>query len=248
MHVRSFALGMLAVAFGGCIGGQSGTESGGGPKFDPRVMVQMVPSGCVCGLAERPALALRGNVVRVDGSYVRLRVRSVLGEGPVEPVLRFAAGDEIGGELAEPQCEPRRALHAGDDVAVLHMPGYQIGNECPEYQTCASDRCDGLRAGDPRINSCDADCRRQTRAQCATHADVALLHGSLLIVHWAPELTLTLPTGDDLRVPASELSQLLDGPACQARVAAATPDAGALPVLPEDEWGDAALPISAAAE
>ena len=110
-------VGFAAVA--GCVGGQSGTESGGGGKLfpDPSANINNATGSCACALSGNPAVAVRGTVVRADEDGVRLRVRTVLGEGPVEPLLRFAPGDEIGGEWAEPGCGPGIALHPGDDVA-----------------------------------------------------------------------------------------------------------------------------------
>jgi hypothetical protein len=224
MLVLRLALVVLFAGLGACVGGQSGTESGGGSKFvpDPTATIVNTPGSCACALSGLPAVALRASVVRVEPDAVRVRVRKLLGEGRVEPLLRFAPGDEIAGAWAEPGCEPFSSLQPGDDVAVLHVPGTQISYECPERRACSGARCDALREGDPRVASCESDCARETEAQCATHAGEALLDGRVLIARWGAELALPLARGGDrvgeLRLAADELTQLLDGAECKRRV------------------------------
>ena len=241
MHLRLGRLGFVAIAVAalavGCIGGQSGTESGGGKRPPPVpgipiVNIAKAGSGCPCALSGRPAVALRGRVVRVDDEHVRVRVRTVLGEGPIEPELRFAPGDEIGGAVSEPGCEPTPRLQAGDDVAVLHVPGAQTGLECPEYRSCMSQQCDSLLAGDPRLDGCEPDCQQETRAQCSTRGQAALLDGRMVIARWDGELSLPLVPGGVqgyLRVPVDDVTDLLDQPVCEALFTEALPDAGMSP-------------------
>jgi hypothetical protein len=235
--------GLAAAA--GCVGGQSGTESGGGAKVIPdwTANIASAPGTCACSLSELPAVGVRATVVRVERDAIRLRVRTVLGEGPTEPLLRFAPGDEIGGAWAEPGCEPVASVQPGDDVAALHVPGSQIGYECPERRACVTARCDQLRTGDPRLASCDSDCQRETKAQCSTHAAEALLHGRVLIARWGAELALPVARGGaragELRVDADELLQLLDVESCQKRVDRA---------LPPEEFPDAGLGLGLAGD
>jgi len=224
MLARWLALVVVFVALGACVGGQSGTESGGGSKVlpDPSISIWNTPGSCACALSGMPAVALRGTVVRVERESVRLRVRSLLGEGTAEPLLRFAPGDEIGGKWAEPGCDPIQGLQPGDDVAALHLPGAQSSYECPERQACSSQRCDFLRAGDPRITTCYGDCQRETQTQCAMHAGEALLAGRVLVARWSGELVLPLARGGvregELRVAPGALPQLLDSVQCQRRI------------------------------
>ena len=244
MLVRRLALVVVLVAVGACVGGQSGTETGGG-KFepDPTATIMNTPGTCACALSGSPAVALRATVVRVERDGVRLRVRALLDEGPVEPLLRFAPGDEIGGDWAEPGCDPFQGVQPGDDVAALHVPGAQISYECPERRACSSARCDLLRAGDPRLATCDGDCQRETQAQCATHAGEALLSGRVLIARWGGELVLPLAQGGqrlgELRLAPSQLPQLLDSAQCKQWVEELLP-----PVEPPIEDGGLGLGAS----
>jgi hypothetical protein len=210
-----------------CVGGQSGTESGGGAKNIPEIDHTTIIDDtglavCVCALSEQPGVAVRGIVVDVDSDGVRPRVRvrvsELLGEGPIEPEVRFAVGDEIGGSAPDLGCGGPE-LYAGDDVGLVHVPGNAIGVGCPEYQSCLRDRCADLPLGDLRIDACDQDCKVRTRGQCTSHAGEALLDGTILAAHWDDELTLSsngANPDEELRLPRSELPVLLDYAACEA--------------------------------
>jgi hypothetical protein len=244
MDLRALRFGLLLVGLAACVGGQSGTESGGGQKNIPEVgpTLNTAATGtaaCACALSEQPGVAARGTVIDVatDGgrSRVRVRVSELLGEGPVEPELRFAVGDEIGGSTPELGCSTGPELHDGEDVGLVHVPGNAIGVGCPEYQSCLLDRCADLAATDLRIGSCDQDCKIRTRGQCATHGGEALLDGTLLAAPWDDELLLPADANSSVatvRLPRSQLPLLLDGPACAQWLQDQT---GASPTLGNDD-------------
>ena len=229
MELRALRFGLLFVGLSACVGGQSGTESGGGAKNIPDIGQTTIvddtglATTCVCALSEQPGVAARGIVVDVDNDgarpRVRVRVSELLGEGPIEPEVRFAVGDEIGGSAPDLGCSGGPELYEGDDVGLVHVPGNAIGVGCPEYQSCLRDRCADLPVTDLRIDACDRDCKVRTRGQCTSHAGEALLDGTILAAEWDDELTLSSNAADPaqvLRLPRSELPVLLDGPACDA--------------------------------
>ena len=246
MDLRVLGLGLL-LGLGGCVGGQSGTETGGGakniPDFgDTSIKTAATPNSCACALSERPGAAARGFVVAVDGERVRVRVTALLGEGPVQPEVRFAVGDEVAGSAPAMACEGGPALHQGDDVAFVHVPSDAAGLACFEYQTCLADRCAQLQPGDVRAPACDQDCKVRTRGACLSHAGEALLDGTMLVAPWSDQLQLpgeAVQPGAALRVPRSELPSLLDGPACSELLQEQT---GASPGLGNDEGGEFTLP------
>ena len=249
---RLSCVALSLVAFAGCVGGQSGTETGGKfeDPFNP-AGIKVSPNACACAVSDTAAVALRGRVVEVDGRRVRVRVRALLGEGAIEPVLRFAIGDEVGGEVSE-GCE-LQGLQPGDDVAVLHTPSARTELDCPELLGCMSRRCEGLLADDPRSEACAPECQRETRAQCATHAGDALLNGRLVIARWGGELSFPLGgqrAEGPLRVPAGDLIDLLDRNQCERLVMSALPDGGALaePVPPGTDEGVADPEVGSAAK
>jgi hypothetical protein len=241
------ARGLLLLGLFGCAGGQSGTETGGGakniPDFgDTSIKTSAAPNSCACALSERPGAAARGFVVRVDSERVRVRVTELLGEGPVQPEVRFAVGDEVAGSAPAMSCDGWPVLHAGDDVAFVHVPSDAAGLACLEYQTCLVDRCAQLQPGDVRAAACDQDCKVRTRGACLSHAGEALLDGTILVAPWSEELQLpgeAVQPGEALRVPRTELPALLDGPACSELLEEQT---GESPELGSGEGGESTPP------
>ncbi|HEX2675806.1 MAG TPA: hypothetical protein VHM19_04185 [Polyangiales bacterium] len=247
MELRALWWGLL-LGLSACVGGQSGTETGGGaknvPDFgDTSIKTSAAPNSCACALSERPGAAARGFVISVDSERVRVRVTELLGEGPVQPEVRFAVGDEVAGSAPAMVCDGGPALHQGDDVAFVHVPSDAAGLACLEYQTCLADRCAQLQPGDVRAQTCDQDCKVRTRGACLSHAGEALLEGTMLVAPWSEQLQLpgeTQPPGAALRVPRTELSSLLDGTACSELLQDQT---GSSPGLGSGEGGEFTLHV-----
>ncbi len=193
------------VGVSGCLGGQSGGESGVHSEPDS-------PRACAC-IDER-LLPVRAQVTRLEGGCAELVVVELLEQTPEDAYLPLAVGDSFGGVIT-PLCGGGPAVNTGDEVVALFSRGTQDSSGCPEYRACSLDRCgdpnaayttttspecEAERAADPNVDCqpqsevdedalvaydrCDTACLEETRAVCATHASETQLGGTVVVAPW----------------------------------------------------------------
>lgn len=217
-----------ALLAAGCGGGQSGTESEGGRTIDP--MITLLAAPCACALAGT-GTAVRATVLGQDECGVlRAEVLELLGRGPLPAGPALAVGDELGGTPLLP-CAEGLSVAAGDEVLIVHVPGAEATDGCPERLGCqAGCPQPGLTpdgeidaASNDAYERCAQRCELDTASMCAAHAEYAQLHGQLLVAPWAPELQLSSAADEPLSLPRAELPVLLDPTVCEMTL---YPDAG----------------------
>jgi hypothetical protein len=219
----------FVLSLGGCTGGQSGTESEGG-RFDDNPFMIQLAGFCGCALAYG-GTAVRAEIDAHDGCGTQATVREVLGRSPLAEGPRLAIGDAIGGMPLWP-CAEGLTLASGDEVLIVHVPGAEATDGCPERLNCSAG-CpaptlldDGGidEAANDAYERCALRCEIDTADACAAHAGYAQLHGQLLIAPWADPLRISSAEGEAVSLPRSQLTVLLDAVECEPTL---YPDAGA---------------------
>lgn len=223
-----------AVLSSGCLGGQSGGETGEDPHAD-------APAPCAC-MADgtRP---VRARVTALAGGCAELQVIEVLVAPAADEHLPLRVGDVFGGVL-EALCQGSAAVQAGDEVLALFDRGSQTTNACPEYRACSADNCGSPDAAyttaiDPECaaeqqnnadldcppvehvdealviayDRCDAQCLEENREVCASHAADEQLSGRVKVARWVNDKVQFYWAGKHHEEP---FSQLL-APACSER-------------------------------
>jgi len=188
---------LLAFAVFACQDGQSGSENND-PKM-PLPGPEPIPPGipgrghCPCG-STGGVPPLRARVVAAEPlpDFGETRYRLVAEElfGEIEGVR---VGDELGGYASDGlPCAGQESIAVGDEVLAFYLRGRQDSDSCCEYVACATE-CHALvtpEGEDDGREQCVQECRNETAAACAVHADEARLRGTLTLALWGERIVV----------------------------------------------------------
>lgn len=193
-------------ALNGCLGGQSGGETG---SLDEE---PDAPAACACIAAG--SNTVRAKLIRHEQGCAELVVTELLHEPLPGEYMPLAVGDTFGGATV-PFCAGDAEVREGDEVFAQFTRGTQDSVGCPEYLACSTERCGdpnslvtmtmaseceerrskdssvdcapALENDEPAIaeyDRCDTQCLEETREVCARHANDTQLGGNVIVAPW----------------------------------------------------------------
>lgn len=223
VHPSVSLLGLLGV---GCLGGQSGGETGARDPSEQPIPCACMPEG------ERP---VRARITRLASGCAELEVLEQLVAPDPDEYKPLEVGDVFGGVL-QLKCGGSAPVNEGDEVLALFRRGTQTSATCPEYRACSADRCGdpadaytttidpncaAAQANNPSLDcppietvdeaavlaydECDAACLEETRETCLSHASDEQLGGVVLVAKWDEDRVWFYWAGEERSEPWSTL-------------------------------------------
>lgn len=224
-----------ALLSSGCLGGQSGGETGNHARPDSPAPCACIPDG------SRP---VRARVTALQGGCAELEVLEVLAEPQANEYLPLRVGDVFGGVL-QPMCAGGASIEEGNEVLALFERGAQTSSACPEYVACSQQRCgspddaytttidpecEAEQQDNPAIDcrpiehvdeaaliaydQCDTGCLEENRDVCATHTGDEQLGGRVQVSRWVDGEIQFHWAGQQRQ----ETVEQLQSPMCQQRL------------------------------